>query len=644
MLAKRFLLCVFALLVSSTASADETPTLVLDGTPPIPAEIGDRLERYLEGRSAWLRGISDDGESVLISTRFDQTYQAHVVEQPMGMRRQLTFGAEPVGPATFVPGGGGDVLYRADIGGNETFQWFRLDPRTGTTTMITDGVSRHEDMLWSRSGERMAFNNNARNGKDVDIWIQHVDASEQATIVGQADGHWYPMSWSLDDQWLLGGHYVSATDQRLALMKADGTEQRTITNPKKPRAWGSAEWHPDGESLFVVVDRDGEFSRLYQAPLGKKYLSEKGWIPLTDDIDWNVDSVALSPDGETLAFVVNADGWSELWLLDVATGAKRRVDMEPSLLGSPIWARNANVLAFTRTGPTRTGDVFTLDVASGAVTQWTDSEMGGLSRDTLVSPELIRYPSFDGLSVPAWVYTPAGDGPHPVIISIHGGPEGQARPWYSSRAQSLVASGFAVVVPNVRGSSGYGRTWLTLDNGFKREDSVKDIGALLDWIAERPDLDAERVGVVGGSYGGYMVLACLTWYSDRIRAGVDVVGISNFVTFLENTKEYRRDLRRVEYGDERDPKMRAHLEAISPTTNVAKIQAALFVAHGANDPRVPLGEATQIVEAVRAGGHDVWSMVAHDEGHGFRKKKNKDIFEQLQLLFFEKHLLGEVAE
>ena len=643
MLAKRLLLCLLLLLTPSVATADDTtaPTLVLDGTPPIPDEIGERLSKYLNGRSAWLRAIADDGKSVLVSTRFGSTYQGHLVEQPLGMRRQLTFGEEPIGPATFVPGGGGDLLYRGDVGGNETYQWFRLDPSTGTTTLITDGESRHGSMRWSNSGRQMAFSNNARNGKDMDIWVQPTDASEQATIVGQADGHWYPLAWSPDDQWLLGGQHVSSTDKRLVLMKADGTEQRFITNPKKPRTWGGGEWHPDGESLFGVGDRDGEFKRLYQVPLGRKYLPEKGWTPLTDDIDWNVDSLALSPDQTTLAFTVNADGWSELWLLDVATGTKKRVQMEPGLLMGLTWARDANVLAFTRTGPTSNGDTYTLDVASGAVTQWTDSEMGGLSRESLIAPELIRFSSFDGLSVPAWVYTPRTEGPHPVIINIHGGPEGQARPYYSSSTQSLLAAGFAVVVPNVRGSSGYGRTYLKLDNGFKREDSVKDIGALLDWIGEREDLDADRVGVQGGSYGGYMVLACLTWYSDRIRAGVDVVGISNFVTFLENTKEYRRDLRRVEYGDERDPKMRAHLEAISPTTNVAKIQAALFVAHGANDPRVPVGEATQIVEAVRAAGHDVWSMIAHDEGHGFRKKHNKDIYAQLRLLFFEKHLKGD---
>ena len=636
----RRLLPLLLCLLATPAFAEETPILELSGTPEVPAEIAERLDRYLEGRSAWFRAIRPDGKAVVVSTRFSNTYQLHVVEQPMGMRKQLTFGAEPVRGASFVPGGE-DLLVQSDVGGNEAYQWSHLDAASGQMKLLTDGSSRHGGVLWNGAGDRFAFTNTARNGRDMDVRLFD-PATGAESLLAEAEGYWSPISWSPDDAWLLVGNYVSITDRRLVLVKADGSVVRTITSAKKPKAWGGGAWHPDGTSLYLTVDKDGEFNRLYRVPLDRRgTLSRKDWTPITDDIDWNVGAVSMSTDGKTLAFTVNADGWSELWLHDVASGENRKVEMEPGILSGVTWARDARVLGFTRTGPTTTGDTWTLDVDSGEMTQWTASESGGLDRSTLIAPELIRFDSFDGLSVPAWVYRPPGDGPHPTIINIHGGPEGQARPYYSSRTQSWLAAGFAVVVPNVRGSSGYGRSYVMMDNGFKREDSVKDIGALLDWIAADPVLDADRVGVIGGSYGGYMVLACLVHYSDRIRAGVDSVGISNFVTFLENTKEYRRDLRRVEYGDERDPKMRAHLEAISPTTNVEKIQSALFVAHGANDPRVPVGEATQIVEAVRGAGHDVWSMVAHDEGHGFRKKHNRDLYAQLTLLFFEKHLKGE---
>lgn len=252
----------------------------------------------------------------------------------------------------------------------------------------------------------------------------------------------------------------------------------------------------------------------------------------------------------------------------------------------------------------------------------------------------MRFPSFDGRQIPAFFYPAKAPGPRPVVVWIHGGPEAQARPEFSATIQYLTTeSGISVLVPNVRGSDGYGKSYLLLDNADKREDSVKDIGALLDFVAKQPDLDKSRVAVLGGSYGGYMVLASLTHFPERIVAGVDVVGISNFITFLENTSPYRRDLRRAEYGDERDPKMRDLLAKISPTNNVQRIRSALFVAHGANDPRVPAAEAEQIVSRVRQSGKDVWYMLAKNEGHGFTRKENRDAFALLSVLFLEKHLV-----
>jgi dipeptidyl aminopeptidase/acylaminoacyl peptidase len=281
------------------------------------------------------------------------------------------------------------------------------------------------------------------------------------------------------------------------------------------------------------------------------------------------------------------------------------------------------------------------------LTRWTYSEVGGLDTSLFIEPELVAYPTFDSGqggpdAIPAWVYKPAGKGPWPVIISIHGGPESQARPAFASTYQLWLSKlGAAVIVPNVRGSSGYGKHFLSLDNGFKREDSVKDIGALLDWIATQPDLDEDRVAVFGGSYGGYMVLASGVHYSDRLKAAVDIVGISNFVTFLENTQDYRRDLRRAEYGDERDPDMRAHLEKISPLNSVDRITVPMMVVQGENDPRVPVTEAIQVVEALRANGQPVWYMNALNEGHGYRKKENRDIYQQATTMFFQKYLIGQ---
>lgn len=371
---------------------------------------------------------------------------------------------------------------------------------------------------------------------------------------------------------------------------------------------------------------------------------------ITRDLSWDVGSFELSDDGRLGAFDVNEDGIDELYLFDPASREYRKVEELPAGLISGLeFSPDGGLLALTLNSSTTSSDVFTLGLGEGTLeiedlSRWTASEIGGLDSERFVSPQLVHYPTFDEVEgrprkIPAFVYKPEGEGPHPVVISIHGGPEGQFRPSFRSDYQMWIGElGIAIIAPNVRGSTGYGKEYVTLDNGFLREDSVKDIGALLDWIATQPDLDSERVVVFGGSYGGYMVLASLMHYSDRLAGGVDVVGISNFVTFLENTKDYRRDLRRVEYGDERDPRMREHLERISPANSAEKLTAPLFVAQGENDPRVPVSESRQIVEQVRAAGYEVWYMNALNEGHGFRKKENRDLYQEIVTLFFASHL------
>ncbi|MFQ6030764.1 MAG: alpha/beta hydrolase family protein, partial [Dehalococcoidia bacterium] len=303
-------------------------------------------------------------------------------------------------------------------------------------------------------------------------------------------------------------------------------------------------------------------------------------------------------------------------------------------------------LAFTLNTPQTPSDTYSLHIRKRRLTRWTFSEVGGLQTDNFIIPELIQYPTFDEVDgqprmIPAFYYRPRDmEPPYPAVIAIHGGPEGQYRPHFSSTFLYWVNEmGIALLVPNVRGSAGYGKTYVQLDNGFKREESVRDIGALLDWIEDQPELDNDRIAVYGGSYGGYMVLACMTHYNDRLKTAVELVGISNFVTFLENTQDYRRDLRRAEYGDERDPHMREFLIRISPTTNAYKITKPMFIAQGLNDPRVPVGESEQIVDVIRANKGQVWYLLAKDEGHGFRKKTNRDFFRHATVLFWEEHLL-----
>ncbi len=612
----------------------DTDTLRLEGTPEIPAAMRQRMRQYLSTRRASLSDISADGKKVLVSTRFGETAQLHLVASPKGARSQLTFLDEPAANGRFVPGDNRNVLYTADIGGNEQHQIFRLDTVSGRTVRLTDAEARNGAPSWSPDGKWIAYASNQRNKRDFDVWVADGKDPSSAKRVLDGKGFWGPVDWSSDNKKMLVGEYISANESRLYALDI-ASKAVTRISPEGKATYSNAAFGRNGRTVYVASDREGEFAQLYETDItGSK------WRSLTRDLSWDVESTALSPDGRTLAFTLNAGGFSTLYLLDTRTRRWRAVNAVPKgRVTGMKFAKRAPVLGFTFSSATRPGDAYTYDIRRRKLTRHTTSEMGGLSESNLIEPTLIEFPSFDGTKIPALYFKPKGPGPHPVLVSIHGGPEGQSRPRFSSFTQfALAESGFAVLYPNVRGSSGYGKTYLAMDNGKKREDSVKDIGALLDWIAKEPSLDANRVGVIGGSYGGYMVLASLVHFGDRITAGVELVGISNFVTFLENTKAYRRDLRRVEYGDERDPDMRGFLQGISPANHASKIKSALFVAQGANDPRVPASESEQIVKAVRESGRDVWYMLAKNEGHGFRKKQNSDTFALLSILFFEKHL------
>ena len=465
------------------------------------------------------------------------------------------------------------------------------------------------------------------------------------------DGTWWgPIEFNDSGSKVLTLNYVSITDSRAHLLDLDTETHVMLTGGD---AAGGANWpvgfDAEESGFWLITDRGSEFMQLAWQSL------EAGAEPeiVTGDIPWNVSEATVSHDRRRVAFAVNENGLSRVYLMDAGTREYRPVDGVPTGTAFDLsFSPDDTRLAMTLNTPQTPSDAFVLELersplAHGALTRWTFSEVGGLDTNRFTVPDLVEFPTFDRVNgrarmIPAWVYKPQGEGPFPVVVSIHGGPEGQSRPFFSSAYQMWIDTlGVAVVVPNVRGSAGYGKTYLGLDNGFKREDSVKDIGALLDWIAAEDELDASRVAVFGGSYGGYMVLASAVHFSDRLKAAVDIVGISSFVTFLENTQDYRRDLRRQEYGDERDPAMRAHLQKISPVNNVEKIRLPIFVVQGENDPRVPVTESVQMVRALRDLGQEVWYMNALNEGHGYRKKENRDIYQQAVVMFLREHLTGQ---
>lgn len=610
-------------------------TLTLENVPETPAEIREGLRRYQNARSAFFDDWLDDG-SMLISTRFGQTSQLHRVAAPGADRHQLTFFDEPIGAASAVPRSRDRFVFSKDTGGNEYFQFY-LAGLTGPEKAITTAGTRNESLTFSRDGRRVAWAEVGKGDGNYTLRVADFDAATGPKPGGESlklTGATSPVAFSPDGKRLLLQRYISASSSKLFLWEP-GSPLKAVNPTTEEVAYQGGVFTADGRSILAVSNQGYEFLRLVEIDLSSNSIS-----PITPgDLAWDVESFALSDDGKLLAYSINEGGRSRVIVRELRG---RRTLPQPSLpvgvLTALDFSPDGKALAIGLNTATSPADVWSWDLKRAELTRWTVSESGGLDPAMLVEPELAKFRSFDGLEVPAWVYRPAArKGQAPVIIDIHGGPESQSRPGFNSRIQYWAAElGAAVIVPNVRGSDGYGKTYLALDNAEKRQDSVRDIGALLDWIATQPDLDKNRVVVYGGSYGGFMVLASLAAYNDRLAGAIDIVGISNFTTFLTNTEGYRRDLRRAEYGDERTPAMKAVFDRISPLNLAGKMTKPLFVIQGRNDPRVPWTEAEQIVARVRANGGDVWYMLAGDEGHGFKKKQNIDAQREAETLFLRK--------
>jgi dipeptidyl aminopeptidase/acylaminoacyl peptidase len=615
--------------------------LVVEGIPKIPASLAQTVDRYNNFRGASLDSWDPVKREMLISTRFADTSQVHLVKMPGGARTQLTFYTDRVASAQYPPTKADFFVFSKDIGGGEFFQLYRYDVASGDATLLTDGKSRNTDPIWSYAGDRVAYGSTRRTGNDVDLYVVNPSDPKSDHLLTQLQGGgWTPLDWSPDGRKILALEGISANESYLWIVDA-GSGEKTLLTPKggdTKIAYNSGRFSKDGKGIYVTTDKDSEFQRLTYIDLASKQYSY-----LTSQVHWDVDEFDLSYDGRTVAFATNEDGFGVLHLLDTNTRKERPVPGLPKGLISGIaWHKNNRDLGFSISSARSSSDVYSLDVQSGKVERWTFSETGGLNTASFPEPELVHWKSWDGRAIGGFLYRPPAKyaGKRPVIINIHGGPEGQYRPSFAGRWNYFLDElGVAMIAPNVRGSTGYGKTFLALDNGFLREGSYQDINTLLDWIQTQPDLDSSRVMITGGSYGGFMTLAVATNYNDRICCSVDVVGPSNLVTFLEHTSGYRQDLRRVEYGDERDPKMREFLEKIAPANKAKNITKPLFVIAGLNDPRVPVSESQQMVNIVRQNGTPVWWLMAKDEGHGFGKKKNQDYQFDATVMFVKEYLL-----
>ncbi len=646
------LLCLSLLFVSATAPAQSAAAPVdvrqqgaarLENVPAIPADIKKAVQLYQNYRQAQFEDWLPDG-SLLITTRFGATSQVHHVQAPLTARTQLTFHDEPVARAWTVPGSD-RFAYSRDTGGDEWFQLFVRSLSGGDTVQLTEPGTRNQSPVFSSDGRLMAW---ARATRGSDLYAiltaDPIDPSSRK-VEWQASGNFAPSDLSADGRLILVNHSLSNRENRLLILDRNSGQVTPLDwSRTEPVRFEDPRFARQGRSIIAITNKGSDYRRLVEIDVESGHMHV-----LSGDRSWDVEGYDLSRDGRLIAYVVNEEGYSNIILQDFLTRRSLPQPEQPDagVVTALKFSPDGGRIAFALSSATSAGDVHTIDVARGGkAKRWTRSELGDLDQQRLSRPELIRFESFDGLSVPAFVYRPRGAGrgsKMPVIIDIHGGPESQTRPSWNPGAQYFTGTlGAAVILPNVRGSEGYGTDYLNLDNGPKREDSVRDIGALLDWIARQPDLDPDRVAVYGQSYGGYMSLASMIHFGERLVGGVERYGISNWTSFLENTEAYRRDNRRGEYGDERDPQMRALFDRISPLNNVDRITRPMLIMQGANDPRVPQSESDQIVRELRSNGVEAWYVLFSDEGHGFHKKPNNDLRRGVETIFLRR-LFGQDA-
>jgi dipeptidyl aminopeptidase/acylaminoacyl peptidase len=617
---------------SATLAATHTErgNLIFDNIPDASTEFAGRLDGYLAARQARLQNWSPKGQ-LLVSTRFGAVEQLHLVEQPGAERRQITFSDEPITVAAFSPDPGRSAcLYLQDAGGNGRAQLYYQRVGDARPKLLTDGKSLNGAPLWSNAGREIAFFSTARDGVNYDIDIVDPEAGTlpRLALAGDA-GAWYPLDWSPDDSKLLVLKSVSSGDAHLYVVDLSNGQKREVDASPNKVGIVTAKFSRDGQGVYVLSDHDAEFSRVRYVNL---FTGEKSTI--SGSAPWDIETLALSRDGHYLAFVSNEGGVSKLNVQDL----RSRQDLTPpklpysGVIEHLSFDADGKRLAFDYSAANHPGDVYVVDLASNRVEAWTHSEAGAVDLAKFVVPSAVQFPTFDREEgherrLPATVYEPRSPGPHPVLIALHDGADSQFRPGFDPFIQYVVGElGFAVVAPNLRGSSGYGKTYRSLDLGMLRDDAIKDLGALIVWVGMQSNFDAKHVVVAGGGYGGYLALAALVNYSDRLVGGVDVAGISDFISYLTDTAAYRQNRQRAEYGDERDPDMRAYLRRISPLTDADRILRPVLVVHGKNDPEVPWSQADQIVNRLRSRGSEVWFLQAKDEGHEFRKKPDRDAY------------------
>lgn len=637
------------------------PNVKVEGMPPIPQSIADGLAMYAQYRTALLQAWHPTKRQILISTTFGATPQLHLVDGPGRDRHQLTWMAGGVSPTlsspAFDPADGSTLVFAYDPGGTEGRSIYRYDFATGQPVLAARARIRFSPM-WLRSGKWLVYDSDERNGTDKDLYIIDPRDPKTKRRIGEFTGSWSPNDSSPDGKTIVVNEVVSNSESYLWLVTVQTGEKRTLTPRDGEKAlWVNARFSADGKRIYALTEWHGGDWRVWRCDVANCV-----WSPVTPDgmvvdspfssgpVGGTVgDRFQISSEGSVMAVVIDRGSSTELQLVDLTTLKAKPIPGIPiGIFPELRWRPGSRELAFTLATAKTAGDVYSVDTSLDSVTRWTNSE-ATFNAESLPAPEVVQWKSFDGLMFSGVVYRPPArfTGPRPVLINLHGGPEGNDRARFLGRSNYFLNElGVTLIYPNVRGSSGFGRAFADADNGTKRGGAIKDVGAVIDWIATRPELDRTRVVLTGGSYGGWLALEAGIVYNERIRGIIEGAGITDFITYMEQQTPDRVDARRAEFGDERDPQMREYLKSISPVTRAADLKKPTLILHPGKDARVPVAQAQELVQALKANNAPVWYIEFADANHDNfpRTIANLDFMLDSWILFFQKFVINDAPQ
>ncbi|HEY6243455.1 MAG TPA: prolyl oligopeptidase family serine peptidase [Pyrinomonadaceae bacterium] len=609
------------------------------GVPPIPATLVQQFQPYTQQYGLPLAGWNPAKHELWLKGLSSVTWISRVASPGAPQEISSIYLQESGIYDLYLQPQGKYLAYTRDANGDETFQLYLYDIGTRKSVLLSDGRTRSTEPAWSNKGDSIAYSSSPVGSPGVSLrLVNPLDPKTDRLFVSSSGGYLKAYDWSPDDQQVVYCDFASMSNSTLWLANVrDGDKTRISPKTSQPEHYDYPQFSKDGKRVYVITDHGSDFRRLAYIDLASRKIS---YVP--SPAQWDVDEFQLSPDGKTIAFLTNEDGISKLYLFNIIANKERPAPELPSGVISDLkWRTGSNELAFNFKSSKSPNDVYLVNTENGTLEPWVKSVSSGVDTEKLSQSQLIHWPSFDKRIISGFLYRPPTEfkGKHPVIIDIHGGPQEQYRPGFLYEDNFFLNElGVAKIYPNVRGSAGYGKRFLQLDDAVRREDAVKDLGALLDWIKTQPDLDADRVLVQGGSYGGYLALSVAYTYSDQIRGTISESGMTDLVSCAEETKGWRRDIQREEFGDDGDPKMRQFMKRVAPLNNVEKIKKPLLIFQGQNDPRVPVAEATKLVAAT-SKRIPVWYVLAKDEGHGFTKRENRDYRLYASILFTKEFLL-----